>query len=270
MPKVSVIMPTYNQQESYLREAIESILNQTLKDFEFIIVDDGSTDKGSIEMLREYARLDPRIRVVENQKNQGIIRSLNRALTLSTGEFVARMDSDDIALPKRLEKQLDFLNQHPRYVLVGAWATIIDGQGEEIGQLEFPSAYAAIRSTLLMRNAILHPTWMLRRSLISSVGPYDETAAYAEDYEFLLRIARKHPIANIPERLLRYRFNTAGLSFGRNKTQEKSALRIRIRALRTYGYPAWQAAYLVWPALLYLFIPSSLKKLLLRISFKIL
>lgn len=270
MPRISVVMPTYNQQVSYLRESIESILNQTFRDFEFIIIDDGSTDKDMVSVLYEYAQLDSRITVVENRANQGIIASLNRALERATGTYIARMDSDDIALPDRLAKQIDFLDQHPQYVLVGAWVTIIDTEGKEIGGLEFPHTYEMIRSTLLIRNAILHPTWMFRRSLIASVGAYDGTATHAEDYEFLLRIARNHPIANLPERLLRYRFNTAGLSFGRNKIQERSALRIRLKALCTYGYPAWQGIYLLWPALLYFLIPSSLKKLLLRLSFKIL
>jgi glycosyltransferase involved in cell wall biosynthesis len=261
-------MPAYNQQIPYLRESIESILNQTVKDFEFIIVDDGSTDKNMMDVLNEYSKLDSRIRIIQNETNQGIISSLNRALESATGILIARMDSDDIALPDRFEKQLNFLAQHPEYVLVGAWATIIGAQGEEIGGLEFPNSYEIIRSTLLMRNAILHPTWMFRRSLIDDVGYYDERAVSTEDYEFLLRIAKNHPIANLPERLLRYRFNTAGLSFGNNKLQEKNALIIRFRALRDYGYPLWQGIYLLWPFFFYVCIPSSLKKLLIRISFR--
>lgn len=267
MPKISVILPVFNQKAEYLRQSIDSILGQTFKDFEFIIIDDGSTNESS-DLLDQLSKKDARILLFKNQKNSGIIYSLNRALGLATGEYIARMDSDDIALPNRLDKQLTFLEDNRDYDLVGSWATVIDSDGHEIGSLAFPKNYLSIRSTIIMRNPVLHPTWMFRRSLIESVGTYNKQAINTEDYEFLLRIAQNHRIANVPEKLLRYRFNISGLSFKNNKEQEKYALIIRIKALRKYGYPIWHSIYLLRPIFFYLFVPSFFKKFLIRFSFK--
>ena len=125
---VSVIMSNYNTPESYLREAIESVLNQTYADFELIIIDDCSTDN-SLEIIREYK--DERIVVLENKENMGITKSLNRGLSVARGEFVARMDADDICFPKRFEKQVQFLKENPGYIVCGAGAELIgDWQGK--------------------------------------------------------------------------------------------------------------------------------------------
>jgi glycosyltransferase involved in cell wall biosynthesis len=127
-PKVTVLMSVYNGEE-HLREAIDSILNQTYKNFEFLIIDDGSTD-GSVNIIRSY--LDPRIRLIKNKKNIGITRSLNKGLKLARGEYIARMDDDDIAFPERLEKQVRFLNEHVNVGLVGGSDITINGVGDEI------------------------------------------------------------------------------------------------------------------------------------------
>lgn len=268
MPKISVIMPVFNQEPSYLRLATESILVQTFSDFEFIIIDDGSRDEITA-ILSEYSHRDERIRLLRNEKNSGIIVSLNRGIDASRGEYIARMDSDDISLENRLERQLRFLEEHPDHVLVGTNAITIDEDGRETGSLVFPEGYRSIIDTILLRNPILHPTWFVKRALFEEAGRYDEDAPRIEDYEFLLRIAPKYKIANLPEKLLRYRFNQSGISFKKNKLQEKQALIIRFKALRRYGYPIWQTIYLFRPLFLYIFVPSSLKKKLIRLSFKL-
>ena len=139
MPKISVVMPAYNA-EKYIGEAIESILNQTFKDFEFIIINDGSVDHTK-EIIREYN--DPRIVLLENDKNRGIVLSLNKGLDAATGKYIARMDADDIATKDRLEKQLEFL-QVKSYDMVGCNAIKIDENGKEIGYLNFPTAHEII------------------------------------------------------------------------------------------------------------------------------
>lgn len=268
MPKISVIMPVFNQEASYLRLAIESILNQSYSDFEFIIIDDGSRDEIAA-ILTEYSHRDERIRLLRNEKNSGIIVSLNRGIDATRGEYIARMDSDDISLANRFEKQLKFLEQYPEYDLVGANAITIDEDGKESGKLIFPQTYHSIFYSILLRNPILHPTWFLRRSLFEAVGHYDINAQRIEDYEFLLRIAPRRKIANLPEQLLYYRFNHSGISFNNNKLQEKQAILIRIKALRDYGYPIWHAIHLLRPLFLYFLIPSTLKKKLIQLSFKL-
>lgn len=261
-------MPVFNQEVQYLRLALESILNQSFSDFELIIIDDGSKDD-LCTVLSEYTGRDNRVKILRNEKNQGIINSLNRGIDLAQGEFIARMDSDDIAMKDRLEKQLGFLEQHPDYALVGTNAITIDEDGKETGHLDFPTSHESIYRSIILRNPILHPTWFLRRSIFTEMGCYDEKASRVEDYEFLLRIAPKYKIGNVPERLLYYRFNNAGISFKNNKLQEKQALTIRLRALRLYGYPIWYMVHLVRPLFFYLFIPSFLKKRIIQLSFKL-
>lgn len=261
-------MPVYDQKETYLQDAIESILSQTFRDFELIIVDDGSTGKECITTLDRYSKKNRRITVIRNEQNSGIVHSLNRGLKTATGTYIARMDSDDIALPNRLERQLSYLERHKGYDLVGSWVKVIDESGSEIGTIRPVTESSIIGNTILRGNPIVHPTWMFRKSLTDTVGRYDPDARSVEDYEFLLRIARTHRIANIPEYLLKYRFNTKGISFGKNKIQERNALVIRIKALREYGYPKWQLIHLIRPLFFYLFIPSFLKKILLKYSFK--
>ena len=119
MPKVSVLMPAYNS-EAFVAEAIESILNQTYTDFEFIIINDGSTDK-TAEIIDEYAKNDSRIKFINNHKNQGLIAVLNQGLDLCTGEYVARMDSDDISMPQRFEKQVQYMDEHQEVGILGTW-----------------------------------------------------------------------------------------------------------------------------------------------------
>lgn len=268
MPKVSVIMPVYNQSASYLQDAIESITGQTFQDFEFIIIDDGTTDSKAIRLLDRYTRKDSRIHLIKNERNHGIVHSLNRALKTATGEYIARMDSDDVADSERLKKQVSFLEQHKGCDLVGTWANVIDETGKEIGSIRPETNSVVIKNTILRGNPLIHPTWMFRKSLTDKVGDYDPNAVNTEDYEFLLRIARNHDIANIPEFLLKYRFNTQGISFGKNKRQERNALITRLKAIRKYGYPRWQAIYLLRPLFFYLFVPPFLKKIFLKFSFK--
>lgn len=202
MPKISVIMPVYNTEESYLREAIESILNQTFADFEFIIINDGSTNNAQ-DVILSYK--DSRINYVVNEKNLGLIKTLNKGFDLAKGEYIARMDSDDISLPKRFEKQVDFMDKNPNVHVAGSWYEWFP----KCKVQKPPTNDKDIKECLLVQsNSLAHPTVMLRKSVIDKLeARYDENYAYVEDYALWLSLVDKVDFANIDEILLKYRIH---------------------------------------------------------------
>lgn len=202
-PLVSILLPVYNA-EPYLAEAIETLLGQTFTDFELIIVNDGCTD-GSAGIIARYR--DPRIRVLE-QENRGLSPSLNRAVAEARGSYLARQDADDISYPTRLEKQVDFLERHPDYGLLGTWADIYLGTRRcDKGHLH-PCANAPLKFNLLCDNYFVHSSIMMRRSVLERVGLYAaEAERQPEDYDLWSRFLRGGHcrMANLPERLVGYR-----------------------------------------------------------------
>ena len=218
-PKVSVLMSVYNG-ERYLREAVESILNQTFTDFEFIIVDDGSTDRTS-EILKSYA--DPRL-ITINQANKGVTQSLNKAIELARGEYIARMDADDISLPKRLQMQVEFLEKHPATVgLVGTSVIHFDEDGKTIMEKTLLTESSRIKEALLSENQFCHGSVMLRRECIEKAGRYREEFKHAQDYDLWLRIAEHYEVANLATPLYKWRFTANGISISRKIAQDQYA-----------------------------------------------
>lgn len=208
-PLVSVILPVYFG-ERYLRESIDSILSQTFTDFEFIVIDDGSLDN-SRKILESYD--DSRIHLVF-QENVGLPETLNRAIALSKGCYIARQDHDDISLPTRLEKQVQFLETNSQYGLVGTGAHIwAEDQATQRGH-DHPSDSNILRFDLLFNNPFVHSSLMFRRSVIELVGNYstDPARQPPEDYEFISRVSRQFEIANINERLVIYRETANSMS----------------------------------------------------------
>jgi len=200
-PKVTVLMSVYNG-EKFLRKAVDSILNQTYKNFEFLIINDFSTDS-SRDIILSYR--DPRIRLIDNQENIGLTRSLNKGLKLARGEYVARMDSDDISLPQRIEKQIEFLEQHPKVVLLGSWAEIID-QNEMIKDIwKYPTNHCFIAWKLLFGNCLVHSAVMYRKDCILDSGGYNELTTYAQDYELWIKLSSAGEIIQLPEVLVKCR-----------------------------------------------------------------
>lgn len=193
-------MPVYNG-EKYLAEAIESILNQTFTDFEFLIINDGSTDN-SVEIISSYK--DPRIKLVHNDKNLGLIHTLNKGIDLSRGEYIARMDCDDISLPDRLGKQVAFMDSHPYVGISGTWFRHI---GEKGGKSFFlPTEHEHIRCGLLFHTMLAHPSLLMRKKLLLTNNLYYNPAyKNAEDYELLVRAMKFLTLRNIGEILLLYR-----------------------------------------------------------------
>ena len=200
-PQVTVLLPVRNG-SAHLSAALESILAQTFVDFELLVIDDGSTD-ATPEILR--AVRDPRLRVVTNPQNIGLVPTLNRGLELARGEFIARQDHDDISLPERLEKQVAFLRAHPDCVLLGTEAVQTDAQGRKAFRLLRPHGVEDIRWYLCFDNAFIHSSVMFRREPVcQEFGGY-APSFHSEDYALWSRIARARETANLPDPLLLYR-----------------------------------------------------------------
>jgi len=222
MPLISVLMPVYNAQ-SYLAEAVESILSQSLGDFEFLILDDGSTDR-SLKILRAYAAQDPRIRLT-SRANGGYVSALNQLLEQAQGELIARMDADDVALPERLAKQVTFLQQHPAVLCLGSAFDLIDARDRRITSLPVPLDDAEIqRLALSGHTPINHPSAMMRRSALLQVGGYDEAFCPAEDLDLWLKLGEIGQLANLPEPLVKYRLHPDSVSERNCALQRQKAL----------------------------------------------
>ena len=200
-PKVTVLMSVYNG-KNYLCEAINSILNQTFKDFEFLIINDGSTDSTK-EILDSYN--DPRIRIINNGKNVGLTKSLNKGLQLAGGKYIARQDADDVSAPERLQKEIHFLETHQDYAVVGTFVKILNENSEIIGLLDRLTEDTQIRERLRSDNGITHGSAVIRKKCLLDVGFYDESIMRAQDYELWLRLSEKYRLANIPEYLYMWR-----------------------------------------------------------------
>lgn len=227
-PRVTVLLPVYNA-ETYLNDAIQSILQQTFPDFELLAINDGSTD-GSREILKSIK--DTRLIVVENDTNCGIIEALNKGLKLAKGEFVARMDADDIAVSERLERQVRFFDEHPNVALVGGGANLMDDKGMVFGVCKVPLSYSEILERIFSVNCFIHPSVMMRRKAIQTIGGYDRDAQHAEDYDLWLRILENHPVENLPDILLHYRIHPNQISQRKLYVQRLVADRVRFAAYK--------------------------------------
>ena len=205
-PKISVIMSVFNG-EKYLREAIDSILGQTFTDFEFIIVNDGSTDN-SLSIIKGYA--DKRIRLIDNEQNIGLTKSLNRAIKQARGEYIARQDADDISLPNRFEEQIKYFKKNPKVVLLGTGICRIDGNGKILGKT---LAIAKPGKSLVKQNQFNHGSTMFKSGVIRELGGYNELFKYCQDYELWLRLAKYYEVRNLPQILYQLRFHDEALRF---------------------------------------------------------
>lgn len=253
-------MSVYNR-EDLVERAIESILNQTFTDFEFIIIDDGSTDR-TAEILDGFARKDNRIRVI-HQENTGLARALNRGIMEARGPLIARMDDDDTSFPERFEKQVNFLDMHPEVACLGTWARIVDHENKPRGEMQPPVDHDTIRKNMLLASQFIHPTVMMRRDAIMSIGLY--TDLRAEDYDLFMRLVYHYRTANLPEVLLNYRFAADNYYSSKTKRMELSSIYTRMRPFYAYREPLWRAVHLIRPILSYL-IPIPIKRAILKLQ----
>lgn len=228
-PLVSVLMPAYNS-EAFVGEAVASMLGQTFTDFELLVIDDGSTD--STRAVLESIE-DPRLRLVSNPQNMGLIRTLNRGLELATGHYVARMDADDVSAPARLERQVAFLQSHPDVDVLGTMVKLINEEGKQFGAIRgYPTEPKVIHRFLLRECCLIHPSVMFRKHVVLAAGGYSLAAKHAEDYDLWLRLSDRHKIANLPEQLVSYRMHRNQVSIKNLPTQHAVAQDCRRAALQ--------------------------------------
>ena len=222
MPKVSFLMSNYNTSLEYLKKALDSVLSQVFKDFEVVIINDGSIDDSKC-ILCEYAKIDNRITIVENEKNLGLPSSLNRGIKHCRGEYIARMDTDDICYPDRLDKQVAYMDEHPEYIVSGAWADVFCEDENNIVKKWTPKMCSQdeYRIRLMFSSAplIIHPTAIFRRELLIKNNlryPEELKYTYAEDYKMWTQCSACGEIGILEETVIKYR-------------EEKSDNRITVR-----------------------------------------
>jgi hypothetical protein len=228
-------MPVFNA-ERYLAAALESVLGQTFADFQFLIIDDGSTD-ATLPVLRRYARHDSRIRLVSRQ-NRGLVATLNEGLHLARSELLARMDADDVALPWRLESQVAHMEQHEDVLCVGGYYDLIDHRGRMLTTMTPPTDHIGIdREMLAGHTPICHPSAMMRREAALRVGGYDPDMMLAEDLDLWLRLAEIGALANLPVSLVQYRLHFESVSEQAGLRQRQTARLACQRAYQRRGIP---------------------------------
>lgn len=228
---VSVLLP-YRKKDVFFALALASLEKQT------------------------YSRIE--ILTLEDTKEEGITVLLNRLAHRARGEFLARMDADDISEPDRIEKQVGFLTTHSDVMLVGTWATLIDESGRKIGIQRMPVSWGEIKKQAFSRNPLIHPSWMMRREWYEKIGGYNSSYCFSQDWELILRRVWYDRIENIPEALIRLRIHRTSSSFSSNKEQLYFGLKARFGALARKEVPIWKGVHL-FPKIFSFFIPTSIK-----------
>ena len=257
--EVSVYMIVHNGAR-FIRAAVDSILAQSFPDFEFVVIDDGSTDS-SPEILASYR--DPRLRVI-HQENQGRPRARNRALAECQGRFIAVIDSDDLAKPERLARQVEYLRAHPEIGVLGADHLFIDEMGRTVSRVRLPPEHEKLRRLIVIRNSIPLSAAMFRKDVADAIGGYDETFVFCQDHDFLVRAAARFRFAALPEVLAARRIHGSMIMMTRNRENMKHAMRVRRRAIQLFGMP-WYYHFRYFHLLLLILMPQWMISLLLRI-----
>ena len=243
--RISVLLAVYNG-ASHLSESIQSILDQTFRDFEFVIVNDGSTDETK-QILETFKKQDSRIKLIQNDTNIGLTRSLNSGFKHVHGEYIARMDADDIALPKRFEMQLQYLESHPEVGVVGTAYEWINDSGQGIGKPNILTKPKDIQRILIRTNPLMHGSVMMRTEVFKCVGGYDESYTKAQDYALWFKCIKFTQLANLPEVLMQKRMSKHMISFASEQMQMRFGARARLRAIQSGLYPSWTLFYVLKP-----------------------
>jgi len=250
-------MPCYNA-EHFLKKAIESILNQTFTDFEFIIIDDCSSDR-SASIIHEYIKDDPRIRYIKNEKNLGVAASLNRGIDLARGQFIARMDADDISLPERLERQVNHMKENPSCVACGTDIILIDEKGHRIGTREYYHSNKNIKKNIHRASCFAHPTVMMRRkTIIENNLFYSTRLRWVEDYDLWFRLSQLGEFKNIANFLLLYRISSTSIKNNHCKETLRNTIKLKMQYLargcfRSYIVLIFEIVLLAFPKKVILF-----------------
>ncbi len=219
-PKVTVLMSVFNE-ERRVRAAVEGILSQDFTDFEFLVIDDGSTDRTAV-VLAEFQ--DSRLRVCRQERN-GLTAALNTGLKEARGELVARQDADDISLPRRLARQVTFLDDHPDVALVGAGVRLIDDRAQVLAEYEYPSDHERLVGWLRrLLNPLPHTTVVFRKRAVLGLGGYRQAFKKGQDYDLYLRLVERHQIASIPEPLCLLRHSMDSATFGGGDSEQLKSM----------------------------------------------
>ncbi|WP_181316219.1 glycosyltransferase [Photobacterium iliopiscarium] len=224
---ISVILPIYNA-DKYLHQALDSILNQTYKEFELICLDDGSTDN-SLSIINKYAEQDNRV-VIVTRENKGLIYSLNEGINLAKYNYIARMDADDISHPTRFSQQIEYLKKNKDVAVIGCSYNYINEKNEITGSRKLFSSSKYTRALSLFGSPFCHPSVMFNRNVIGDDLYYDENYKYAEDYELWIRLSSNYELNNLKEILLDYRVLSTSIS-REHEIQQKEAM---IKAIQNY------------------------------------
>jgi len=233
-PLISVVMSVFND-DKYVRRAIDSILNQTLKEFEFIIINDASKD-ASLEIIRSYARKDRRIQLINNTRELRLARSLNLGVSIAKADFIARMDPDDVSFPKRLEIQYIYLKKHPNIAVVGTNLSIVNEDKKEISVRDYPTRSEDLKKIMLRYSPFAHPSIMLRKKVFKEFGGYDPNMRLCEDIDFWFKIGTKYDFGNIPERLVQYTLSKKSGTHRNVRQTELLGFKIKLNAIMKHGY----------------------------------
>lgn len=258
-------MPVHNC-EKYVVEAIESVLNQTYGNFEFIIIDDGSNDNTS-QIIKEYKKKDGRIRILRNEQNIGVVKSLNIGLRESIGEYIARIDADDIWLPEKLEKQITYLEKNNDLGMLATSKLNINADGTIREKDKYPEthSYKNIRNNILKRNIFCHSSVIFRKDVFKKVGYYDETFINSEDYEYWMRIIAATKVEMLEETLVYYRISTDAISYRRLKQQRYYAIKAKLRGIKILDKSWFNLVYIL-EDLKYILFPIFIFRLYRKIK----
>ncbi|MFQ6113124.1 MAG: glycosyltransferase family 2 protein [bacterium] len=265
MPKVSVILPVYNE-EKWVSSAINSILNQTLADFEFLIINDGSQDNTE-EVVRSFS--DSRIKLINNEKNLGLAQALNKGLFMALSSYIARIDADDLALPTRLEKQVKFLEENPEVAVLGTAAY----HNDEIRKEKFiripPTDDHEIKSEMVKYVPLEHSSIMARTSVLKEMGGYDDHYDDIEDLELWIRIGRENKLANLSEPLIIRNLRPDSFWFSNYSAvaRQLKFSRVAKKAISAFNLPKWYYFYTL-TKVFYGIVPNSFKRLARKIASK--
>ena len=233
-PLISVVMPAHNSQK-YITSAIESILTQTFKKFELIIVNDASTD-ATLRIIKTFAKKDPRVRFISNKKRLDIAGSLNKGIAEARAEIIARMDADDISLPNRLDAQYRLFKISRKIAAVGANIVVMDSQEKDIATRNYPERSKDLKACLFKYSPFAHPVVMFRKKIFEEVGGYDPKYSPTEDLDLWFKMGMKHEFKSVPQLLLRYRLSETSSSHSLMRRLEILVFKIRIKAIIKYGY----------------------------------
>ena len=229
MPEITVLMPVHNGGQ-YLKQALDSLFNQTFKDFELLVVDDASTDD-SKNIVVSYK--DVRLRMIENVSNIGIAQSLNRGVADAKGRYIVRMDADDVCFPQRLQRLLDFMRLHPEVAVAGSWAKLT-GKYSEIERR--PIGSGCVKASLCLYNPLIHPSVIIRKDVLTNYGiKYDRHFSRSEDYDLWSRLSEVAAIDNIAEVLLNYRVHGNSITAAASNVMEDQSMDIMRRELHKIG-----------------------------------